>query len=210
MRSIFKYYLFFLLVLLVSCGVKKNVADNQEPVASTLEQRIASGEFAWLDTLQIETTNSVLQKKYSGNYILDHQNKLYGKKMFGDSIIGDSLILTTHGYYYKYKNDSLVDFGRFDVRNNVRFKICVEQNKLDLSTGELTDEIERVEKEIYGQGESLMDWYSYTHDYHCFWTVCRYNNNTNRQELEIIVDIYNDCLRFQGAGSNVIKWEKKL
>jgi hypothetical protein len=190
-----------IVLVLCSCGVKKPIS---------LEQRIASGEFAWMDTMQIDTTSRAWIKYYSGTYILDHQNNLHGYKMHGDSITADSLVLTEQGYYYKYKNDSLVDFGRFNVRNRAGFKICVEQYKLDFTKGEVTNEIERIEKEISGEdGAFLMDWYSYTRDYHCFWTTCRHNINSSKQELEIIVDIHNDCLRFQWPGSNQIVWITK-
>ena len=196
---------------LSSCGVKKNAVQKEQQTAAplSLEQRVASGEFAWLDTIQNETTNSVWVKNISGNYILSHPNMLHGQKMYGDPMIADSLVITTNGYYYKYNNDSLVDFGRFNVRNHIHFKVCVEQFKVDLVKGEQTNEIERVETEIYNPGEFLTDWYSYTHDYHCFWTICR-QNNPNRQELEIIVDINNDCVSLIRPENNMIKWEKKL
>ena len=198
-------------VVLPSCGAKKNVATgDQEPAASTLEQRIAAGEFAWLDTIHMDTTSSAWVKKYSGNYILSHKNMLHGQKMYGDSILIDSLVLTPNGYYYKYSKDSLADFGRFSVRKVTHFKVCVEQYKVDLVKGEQTDEIERIETEIYNQGEFLTDWYSFTRDFHCFWTVRRYNTNSHRWELEIVMDVQNECIRYLLPGNNTIKWEKKL
>ena len=102
-------------LLLAACGVKREmVSTEQEAVevqrALTLEQRVETGEFAWLDTIQIDTA-SVWMKYYSGYYVLEHQNDLDGNKVPYHSILADSLVMKSSGYYWKYKKDSLVDYG---------------------------------------------------------------------------------------------------
>ena len=197
-----KRFLYIALIVplcLASCGSKKSLSYGQPAAANVF----------YPNTFHLDAACSEQVKHYAGNYILDHQNNIHGQKMPEDSVTADRLVLTDNGYYYKYKNDSLVDYGRFNVRNHARFKICVEQYKLDAAKGELTDKIERIEKEIGDPAEVLTDWYSYTRDYHCLWTARRYNNNSNKWELEFIVDIHNDCLRYQWPGSNKIKWVQK-
>ncbi len=193
MKKILSIGIFFF--LLAGCGAKKNVAvSSQELAVSTLEQRIAAGEFAWLDTIQIDTT-SIWVKYFSGHYILSHQNSIHGQRIGEEPIKIDSLVLLSTGYYGKYKKDSLVEYGRYAVRNRSSFKLCVEQYKIDWETGTLTNEIERVEKEYPEKDVFLMDFYSCYRDYHCYWISSVHHYDPYWKELTIILDIHNDCLK---------------
>ena len=204
-----------------ACGVKKNAtvevnaAKATQPATTeqaetatemSLAQRVASGEFAWLDTIQVDTT-SACSKSIFGHYILYYQDGFYRQRIGDNSNITDSLILTSNGYYYRYKKDSLVEYGRYMVRNHCNFQLCIEQYKVDLDTGTVTNEIERVEKEEKG---ILMDFYNYNNDYHCYWVTYSHHPNPSWKELTLILDIHNDCLKFHNeSGNSEIKWATK-
>ncbi|MBQ3673148.1 MAG: hypothetical protein II928_01595 [Paludibacteraceae bacterium] len=204
-----------------ACGVKKNAtvevnaAKATQPATTeqaetatemSLAQRVASGEFAWLDTIQVDTT-SACSKSIFGHYILYYQDGFYRQRIGDNSNITDSLILTSNGYYYRYKKDSLVEYGRYMVRNHCNFQLCIEQYKVDWDTGTVTNEIERVEKEEKG---ILMDFYNYNNDYHCYWVTYSHHPNPSWKELTLILDIHNDCLKFHNeSGNSEIKWATK-
>ena len=205
MKKIF--YIGLLSVLLFGCGVKKGVVtEKQGADTKVLAQRTKTDELARQNTIQINDFGRGWMKHYSGHYVLDYQNNIRGQKMHGDSITADSLVLTENVYYYTYKKGAMVEYGRFNIRKDTNFKICTEQYKLDLTTGELTNEIEHIEREMYDPGTFVMDLFSYYRDYHRYWIVYRHNANTNKNELEILLDIYNDCFRLQWPSSNQIKW----
>ena len=225
----YRHIILFLLLLLASCGVKRVAVPSQEPAvekvdqvaetvaeqlvenasngALSLEQRIAAGEFAWLDTIQIDTA-SVWMKYYSGYYVLEHQNDLDGNKVPYHSILADSLVMKSSGYYWKYKKDSLVDYGRFRVQNHAKQMICWEQRKVDFAKGILTDELERHTIELES---SFIESYSCDKSNHCYWVRCNHHaydftSVPNRQYLEIYMDIFSDCFHSQRHGSNEIVW----
>lgn len=201
------FYIVMLMVLLFGCGVKKDVVvEKQGADTKVLAQRAKTDELARQNTIQIDDFSREWMKHYSGHYVLDYQNNIHGQKMPGDSITADSLVLTENGYYYIYKKGTLVEYGRFNIKNHVNFKYCTEQYKLDMIKGELTNEIERIEQEMNNPDAFVMDWFSYYRDYHRYWVVYRHNENTNKNELEILLDIYNDCIRLHWPGSNFIKW----
>ena len=202
-----KHFLFIALCaafILVSCGVKKNVADNQEPVASTLEQRIAAGEFAWLDTIPVDTEYT---HKLSGTYHLAYQNDLYGQKLNDKNVLGDSLILLPDGYYGLYKNDSLVDYGKYNVTPYQRaIKICMEQYKTDPQTMMYTDEIITYEGYwgVWGESKIYFTFISYNTIKKTFLGLYSYSNNL-RFKLHFDVKM-GDCYHHQWSGSNQIEW----
>ncbi len=199
-------------LLLAACGVKREVVSTEQEVvevqrALTLEQRVETGEFAWLDTIQIDTA-SVWMKYYSGYYVLEHQNDLDGNKVPYHSILADSLVMKSSGYYWKYKKDSLVDYGRFRVQNHAKQMICWEQRKVDFAKGILTDELERHPIELES---SFIESYSCDKSNHCYWVRCNHHaydftSVPNRQYLEIYMDIFSDCFHSQRHGSNEIVW----
>ena len=112
--------------LLTSCGAKKNVATgDQEPAANTLEQRIAAGEFAWLDTIQIDTTSidrRLLQPSY--NFIDIKEKSANGSFNKNPTYTIDSLIFLGSGYYKMYKSSALVDYGRYSAIGADSIPIC--------------------------------------------------------------------------------------
>ncbi len=199
-------------LLLAACGVKREVVSTEQEAvevqrALTLEQRVETGEFAWLDTIQIDTA-SVWMKYYSGYYVLEHQNDLDGNKVPYHSILADSLVMKSSGYYWKYKKDSLVDYGRFRVQNHAKQMICWEQRKVDFAKGILTDELERHPIELES---SFIESYSCDKSNHCYWVRCNHHaydftSVPNRQYLEIYMDIFSDCFHSQRHGSNEIVW----
>lgn len=226
----YRHIILFLLLLLASCGVKRVAVPSQEPAvekvdqvaetvaeqlvenasngALSLEYRIAAGEFAWLDTIQIDTA-SVWMKYYSGYYVLEHQNDLDGNKVPYHSILADSLVMKSSGYYWKYKKDSLVDYGRFRVQNHAKQMICWEQRKVDFAKGILTDELEQHPIEMES---SFVDCFSYDESCHRYWVRCNHGDNSfvsrinSRQQLIILMDVDKDCFRSHCRGCNEREW----
>lgn len=189
------FYIGLLATLLFGCGVKKPLS---------LEQRIASGEFAWLDTLQIDTGNLLL---FSGTYHLAYQNDLYGQKITGKDVLADSLILLPDGFYRLYKNGSLVDYGKYNVSQYQRaIKICMEQYKTDPQTMMYTDEIISYDGwwGVWGESQIYFTFISYNTIKTTYLGLYSYSNNL-RFELHFDVKM-GDCYHYQWSGSNQIEW----
>ena len=221
-RHSIRHIILFLILLLASCGVKRDVVSQpeqdgmvdktvvsvaSEDVALSLEQRIAAGEFAWLDTIAIDTSG-VWMNYCSGHYVLAHQNDSIGGRLPLDVIPADSLVMNSRGYYWKYKNDSLVDYGRYRVWNYAKRTICWEQYRVDMEKGVLTNELERHPIELES---SFIESYSCDKSNHCYWVRCNHHaydftSVPNRQYLEIYMDIFSDCFHSQRPGSNEIVW----
>ena len=163
-------------LLLSACAVKKGATVQQEQQMSqeppSLEQRIASGEFAWLDSVNLGNIEQAKMEKCSGHYSLDKQYDSGGKILDRKLVEADSLVLTQDGYYYKYKETKLVDFGRYSVQKGV-YKICLafkysEEDKKQYP--ELTPE--QVEYDIRGFGDMVFDMYSYINTHKSYWIRC--------------------------------------
>lgn len=163
-----------LVFLLLSCGVKKHAAQEEQQIAAplSLEQRVAAGEFTWLDSVNLGNIEQAKMEKCSGHYSLDKQYDSGGKILDRKLVEADSLVLTQDGYYYKYKETKLVDFGRYSVRKGV-YKICLafkysEEDKKQ--SPELTPE--QVEYDIRGFGDMVFDMYSYINTHKSYWIRC--------------------------------------
>ena len=187
-----KYFNILSLVLALSaflsaCGVKKNATAEVNAAKATLpatteqaetamdkslEQRAADGEFAWLDRIKLGDSDTSKMVKCSGHYSLDKQYDSCGEILDRKLVEADSLVLTQDGYYYKYKETQLVDFGRYSVRKGV-YKICLafkysEEDKKQYP--ELTRE--QVEYDIRGFGDMVFDMYSYINTHKAYWIRC--------------------------------------
>lgn len=205
-----KLLLYLLLpALLLSCGVKKHaVQEEQQTVKESLslEQRIASGEFAWLDTIQGDTAKF---PKLVGAYKLVYQKDLNGNNLTIENVQADSLILSNTGFYWLYKNDSLVDYGKYNISPYQRaIKICMEQYKPDIQTGKYTDEIITYEGYwgVWGVSQIYFSFIS------CNFTTTTYlglysYDSSNNLKLQFHVKI-GDCYHYQWSGSNQIEWKR--
>ena len=172
-------YTYIVLLILLSfsaCGVKKGATvqqkqqTTQEPLS--LEQRIASGEFAWLDSVNLGNIEQAKMEKCSGHYSLDKQYDSGGKILDGKLVEADSLVLTQDGYYYKYKETKLVDFGRYSVRKGV-YKICLAFKYSEEDKKQYPESTrEQVEYDIRGFGDMVLDMYSYINTHKSYWIRC--------------------------------------
>ena len=103
-----------------ACGVKKGMmAENQGPDVQTLEQRVAAGEFAWLDTMPNRQALNI-----AGPYKLFYQKGIEKNHMSYYDVFADSLVFTDSGYYKKYNSNLLVDYGRYSTQNVDTIMIC--------------------------------------------------------------------------------------
>ncbi len=190
---------FFLLAgivfVLCSCGVKKPLS---------LEQRVAAGEFVWMDTLPVDTEQiSIL----SGVYSLAYQNDLHGNKLTDKEVFADSLILLPDGFYWLFKNDSLVDYGKYNITPYQRaIKICMEQYKIDSLTMKYSDEIIAYEGYwgVWGGSQIYFTFISYDTRNTTYLGSYGFSNN-HRFKLHFDVKI-GDCYHYQWQGSNQIEW----
>lgn len=106
--------------LLFGCGVKKDVVvEKQEADTRSLEQRIADGEFAWLDTIPNRQSQNIV-----GPYKLFYQKGIEKNRMPYNDVFADSLVFTDSGYYKKYKSNLLVDYGRYSTQDVDTIMIC--------------------------------------------------------------------------------------
>lgn len=189
------FYIGLLATLLFGCGVKKPLS---------LEQRIASGEFTWLDTMQIDTGNLLL---FSGTYHLAYQNDLYGQKITDKDVLADSLILLPDGFYWLYKKDSLVDYGKYNFTPYLRaIKICMEQYKTDSQTMLYTDEIISYDGwwGVWGESQIYFTFISYNTTKTTYLGLYSYSNNL---KFKLHFDVkMGDCYHYQWSGSNQIEW----
>ena len=192
MRSIFKYYLFCLLILLVSCGVKKPLS---------LEQYLEDGV----------TVDSVRMEKCSGHYSLESQYDSCGQLLNRKYVDADSLILTPDGHYYKYKNRKKVDHGTFIIRGGKPFHICVDFNSYD-KEGNLTAISEPnngiVEYSIpIGFADMIIDMCSYSGKIQSFW-IRRFSDDGKgvHYRLVFVKDINTPGCHKVFRNSNVVTW----
>ena len=190
---------------LCSCGVKKNAVTEKRGVdTQSLEERVAADEFVWMDTIPVDTEYI---QKLSGTYLLAYHNDLYGKKIADKDVLADSLILLPNGYYYKYKKDSLVDYGKYNVSQYQRaIKICMEQYKTDPQTMMYTDEIISYDGYwgVWGGSQIYFTFISYNTTKTTYLGLYSYSNNL-RFELHFDVKM-GDCYHYQWQGSNQIEW----
>ena len=188
-----------------ACGVKKGMmAENQGPDVQTLEQRVAAGEFAWLDTILVDTANF---SKLAGTYKLAYQKDLYGNNLTIENVYADSLILSYDGFYWLYKKDSLVDYGKYNVSQYQRaIKICMEQYKTDPQTMMYTDEIISYDGYwgVWGISQIYFTFISYNTTKTTYLGLYSYLNNL-RFKLHFDVKM-GDCYHYQWSGSNQIEW----
>lgn len=190
---------------LCSCGAKKNaVTEKREVDTQSLEERVAAGEFVWMDTIPIDAE---FIQKLSGTYLLAYHNDLYGKKITSKDVLADSLILLPTGFYWLYKNDSFVDYGKYNVTPYQRaIKICMEQYKTDPYTMMYTDEIITYEGYwgVWGESQIYFTFNSYNTTKTTYLGLYSYSNNL-RFNLHFDVKI-GDCYHYQWQGSNQIEW----
>ena len=141
-RHSIRHIILFLILLLASCGVKREVVSQpeqdgmvdktvvsvaSEDVALSLEQRIAAGEFAWLDTIVIDAEK--IDLRVQGSYKLDRwvgEEDLYKNNPSVFTFFIDSIVFIHKGCYYKaYKEGILADYGRFITRKFSEEQVCL-------------------------------------------------------------------------------------
>ncbi len=141
-RRNIRHIILFLILLLASCGVKREVVSQpeqdgmvdktvvsvaSEDVALSLEQRIAAGEFAWLDTIVIDAEK--IDLRVQGSYKLDRwvgEEDLYKNNPSVFTFFIDSIVFIHKGCYYKaYKEGILADYGRFITRKFSEEQVCL-------------------------------------------------------------------------------------
>jgi len=146
---------------IASCGVKKNAAQqetqtNQTQQASlSLEQRVSAGEFAWLDTIYTDTSNSI--KFVQGSYSLRYYEDKKGVAIYPPETTCDSLCLASNGFYSLYKHSVLIDYGRYCVTIMDTLKYCLHP------FGRHSDE-QGTEYPTYTMNNAMiLNTYNYTH-----------------------------------------------
>ena len=202
-----------------ACGVKKNAtaevssAKTTQPATTeqtetatdkSLAQRIAAGEFSWLDTIQVDTAKF---SKLVGTYKLAYQKDLYGNNLTIEKVYADSLILSYEGFYWLYKNNSLVDYGKYNISPYQRaIKICMEQYNIDPKTMMYSDEIITYEGYwgVWGGSQIYFTFISHNTTKTTYLGLYSYSNNF-RFKLHFDVKM-GDCYHYQWSGSNQIEW----
>ena len=125
-------WLLVAVLLFGSCGVKKNaVSVVNEPDTLSLEQRIASGEFAWLDSIQIPLDGG--DDRIRGPYRLKEKRDSNDRRMKDTDFGADSVVFLPDGHYKMYKFNILIDYGRYSACKFKQIQICKDNNPMLLS-----------------------------------------------------------------------------
>ena len=184
---------FALALFLSACGTKKPVTTTHAEVsqeeqisqeALPLEQRIAAGEFAWLDTIQIDTSS--IPKSIIGQYILDYYEK-NDDKIYPVKAAYDSLVFQKDGHYKLFKRQQLIDFGKYNVTMVDTLNHC-----FILALTASPEKCDTTELELHNI--SILTAFSHTgiiEKYICSIRYVQYYN-TNYKEFNILCNI-NEC-----------------
>ena len=182
-----------------ACGVKKNATAEVNAAKATqpatteqtetatdksLAQRIAAGEFAWLDTIQIDTSS--IPKSIIGQYILDYYEK-NDDKIYPVKAAYDSLVFQKDGHYKLFKRQQLIDFGKYNVTMVDTLNHC-----FILALTASPEKCDTTELELHNI--SILTAFSHTgiiEKYICSIRYVQYYN-TNYKEFNILCNI-NEC-----------------
>lgn len=148
MKNASVYITFLISLVLVSCGTKKQIIS-------------ADGYGGNIDTTKIQ--------RCTGMYKLSHAYDASGNMLSSEQSQVDSLVLSASGFYQLYKNQSLVEYGRYGIRKDPN-NICLFFN-YDGDTNEQYPELnqEKMDYTIEGLTDMVIDMYDSKHKHRAYW-----------------------------------------